>query len=72
MNGPFVSVLLVNPSPRRDEISQASYLRKQAERSDDDDDDSRLPRDMVARFKTGKIFEAVASLVLVRHSGYRD
>jgi len=27
---------------------------------------------MVARFKTGKTFEAVALLVLVRHSGYRD
>ena len=27
---------------------------------------------VVARFKTGKTFEAVALLVLVRHSGYRD
>ena len=29
-------------------------------------------RDMVARFKIGKTFEAVALLVLVRNSGYRD
>ena len=29
-------------------------------------------RGMVARFKTGKHFEAVALLVLVRNSGYRD
>ena len=29
-------------------------------------------RDMVARFQTGKTFETVALLVLVRHSGYRD
>ena len=29
-------------------------------------------RDTVARFQTGKTFEAVALLVLVRHLGYRD